>query len=148
MLFFNEESNSLKDNQIVFLSNSGNDFYEYKIESIIYSIKKNRIKFFEINSIDSAEELRGYTINIQRSDFPVLKKGEYYLNDLIGYVVLDEQDNSYGVINDAFNFPANNALLVILDDKEYLIPIIDDVILNIKHDLKTIVINPIKGLFD
>ncbi len=148
VLFFNENSNTLKDNQIIFLSDNKNNFYEYRIEKIIYSIKKNRIKLFEIDSIDSAESLRGYIINIQRSDFPDLKEGEYYLNDLIGYSLLDENDEHYGVVADVFHFPANNVLSILLNDKEYLIPIIDDIILNIIHDSKNIVINPMKGLFD
>ena len=80
----------MKDNQIIFLSDNKNNFYEHRIERIIYSIKKNRIKLFEIDSIDSAESLRGYVVNISRSDFPDLKEGEYYLNDLIGYSLLDE----------------------------------------------------------
>ena len=40
VLFFNENSNTLKDNQIIFLSDNENNFYEYRIEKIIYSIKK------------------------------------------------------------------------------------------------------------
>ena len=148
ILFFNENSKSLKDNQVIFLSDNENNFYEHRIERIIYSIKKNRIKLFEIDSIDSAESLRGYIINISRSDFPDLKEGEYYLNDLIGYSLLDENDEHYGVVADVFHFPANNVLSILLKDKEYLIPIIDDIVLNIIHDSKNIVINPMKGLFD
>ena len=148
VLFFNENSKTLKDNQIIFLSDNENNFYEHRIERIIYSIKKNRIKLFEIDSIDSAESLRGYIINIQRSDFPDLKEGEYYLNDLIGYSLLDENDEHYGVVTDVFHFPANNVLSILLNNKEYLIPIIDDIILHIIHDSKNIVINPMKGLFD
>ncbi len=147
-LFFNEDSKSLKCNQVVFLSDDENNFYEYKIEKVVYSIKKNRIKFFEIDSIDSAEGLRGYIINILRSDFPNLDDGEYYLNDLIGYTLLSETDENYGIVNDVFHFPANNVLSILLDNKEYLIPMIDDVVLNIFHDSKIIIINPMEGLFN
>ena len=61
---------------------------------------------------------------------------------------MDENDEHYGVVADVFHFPANNVLSILLNDKEYLIPIIDDIILNIIHDSKNIVINPMKGLFD
>ena len=148
ILFFNEKSKSLKNNQVVSLSDNRNRFYEYKIEKVIYSIKKNRIKFFEIDSIDKANELRGYIINILRSDFPELKDSEYYLNDLIDYKLFNKNNIYYGIVSDVFHFPANDVLSVFLNDKEYLIPIIDDVILNINHDLKIISIDPISGLFD
>ena len=148
ILLFNEESKSLKNNQIVFLKNSKDNFFKYKIEKVIYSMKKNRIKFFEIDSIDSADKLRGYTLSIPRSDFPELENEEYYLNDLIGYTLLDKTNNSYGCVDEIFHFPANDVLSVSLNDKEYLIPIIDDIILNINHDSRLIIINPISGLFD
>ena len=148
ILLFNEESKSLKNDQIVFLKNSKDSFFKYKIENVIYSMKKNRIKFFEIDSIDSADKLRGYTLSISRSDFPELEEDEYYLNDLIGYTLLDKTNNNYGCVDDTFHFPANDVLSVSLNDKEYLIPIIDDIILDIDHDSRLIIINPISGLFD
>ena len=148
ILLFNEESKSLKNDQIVFLKNSKDSFLKYKIENVIYSMKKNRIKFFEIDSIDSANKLRGYILSIPRSDFPELENEEYYLNDLIGYTLLDKTNNNYGCVDDIFHFPANDVLSVSLNDKEYLIPIIDDIILNIDHNSRLIIINPMSGLFD
>ena len=150
ILFFNEESKSLKNQQVIFLKDSKDqkaNFYKYKIERVIYSIK-NRIKFFEIDSIDSADKLRGFSVSILRDDFPELKDDEYYLNDLIGYTLVDKTDNNYGSVNDVYHFPANDVLSVSLNNKEYLIPIIDDVIVAINHDLKIITINLISGLFD
>ena len=77
VLFYNESSNSLENNQIIFLRNLDNEIIEYKIERIFYSFKKNRVKFFDINTIGEAEELRGYSLNILRSDLPKLDKNEY-----------------------------------------------------------------------
>ena len=148
ILLFNEESKSLKDSQIVFLKDNKDNFFKYKIEKVVYSMKKNRIKFFEIDSIDNADKLRGFILSIPRTDFPELEDDEYYLNDLIGYTLFDNNNNNYGCVNDIFHFPANDVLSVFLNDKEYLIPIIDDIILNINHDSRAIIINPISGLFD
>ena len=150
ILFFNEESKSLKNKQIVFLKDSNDqnaNFYKYMIEKVVYSIK-NRIKFFEIDSIDSADKLRGFSVSILREDFPELKDDEYYLNDLIGYTLVDKTDNNHGSVNDVYHFPANDVLSVSLNNKEYLIPIIDDVIVAINHNLKIITINLISGLFE
>ena len=57
VLFYNEDSNSLKKDQIVFLEDSAEVFYEYKVERIFYSFRKNRIKFFDINTIEKANQL-------------------------------------------------------------------------------------------
>ena len=51
IIFFNEESKSLKKDQVVFLKNNIDEkanFYEYNVEKVVYSMK-NRIKFFEID---------------------------------------------------------------------------------------------------
>ena len=148
ILFYNENSSSLKKDQTVFLKNSQEVFYEYKIERIIYSFRKNRIKFFDINTIDEANQLRGYTLNALRSDLPKLNNNEYYLNDLIGYSVKDNSDKIYGKVNSVLSLPANNVLSIMKEDKEYLIPLIKDVVINVDQNLEVITIDPIEGLFN
>ena len=148
VLFYNEDSNSLENNQIIFLSDLNNKIIEYKIERIFYSFKKNRIKFFDINTIEEAEELRGYTLNVLRLDLPKLDKNEYYINDLVGYILIDDSNKNYGIVSDVLVLPANNVLSVTMENKEYLIPLIDDVILDINQEEKKIIIDPIKGLFN
>jgi len=148
ILFYNESSNALKNNQIVFLNNSNNEIFKYKIERIFYFFKKNRIKFFDIDTIEEGEKLRGNILSILRSDLPKLNKDEYYLNDLIGYHLIDSSNKNYGIVSDVLAFPANNVLSVTLENKEYLIPLIDDVIVEINQDNKKIIIDPIEGLFN
>ena len=68
ILFYNEESNSLKNNQVVFLGSKEGVFCEYKIERILYSFRKNRVKFFDINTIDNNGENVSITMTSNRSD--------------------------------------------------------------------------------
>ena len=106
------------------------------------------IKFFEIDTRDDAEKLSSLFLEISRKDLPKLKDGEFYLNDLIEFNIYDKSRNKYGVVINIFQFPANNVLVVLYNNKEQLIPIIDDVVLDIKHNKKEIIINPIPGLFN
>ena len=62
--------------------------------------------------------------------------------------IIDISSTFYGYVNDVLHMPANDVLVISLDNKEYLIPMIDDVILNINHKLKEITIEPIPGLFN
>ena len=148
ILFYNEDSNSLKKDQIIFLEDSSEVFYEYKVERIFYSFRKNRIKFFDINTIEEANQLRGYTLNVLRSDLPKLSKNEYYLNDLVGYRVVDSTSKVYGNVNSVLTLPANNVLSIINGDKEYLIPLIQDVVIDVDQDKEIIIIDPLEGLFN
>ena len=148
VIFFNEDSDTLKKGSDVFLIDSSGKRYEYKVENIFYSNRKNRIKFFDIDSIDDAEKFRGFVINVDRDRLPHLDEGEFYLTDLHNYQISDEAGNGYGTVLDVLHLPANDVLVIKNLEQEHLIPIIDDVILNINHDDKIIVINPIQGLFD
>ena len=148
IILFNEESRVLKSNQIVFLNNNQNSISDYKIEYIKYAIKNNRIKFFEIDTKDDADKLKGLSLNVPRDELPQLNTGEYYLFDLIEFNILDEFKNKYGIVVDVLEFPSNNVLVVHSEGKEHLIPIIDDVILEINHNKEEIIVNPIPGLFN
>ena len=148
ILFYNEESNSLKNNQVVFLGSKTGVFCEYKIERILYSFRKNRIKFFDINTIDEANQLRGYTLNVLRSDLPTLSKNEYYLDDLIGYTIKDRNSKVYGTVNSVLSLPANDVLSIMDGDKEYLIPLIQDVVIDVDQEIEIITIDPLDGLFN
>ncbi len=148
ILFFNEDSKALKSNQVVHLRALDDDVFEHKIERISYSLKKNRVKFFEIDTVEDAEKMRNWSVCVLRSDLPKLSDGEYYLNDLIDYSLNDSSGKFYGLVKDVLSFPANNVLSILWNEKEYLIPLIDDVILNMKHENKIIIIDPIEGLFN
>ena len=147
ILFYNEESKSLQKDQKVFLESPQKNIIEYKIEKIFYSFRKNRIKFFDINTIDEADDLRGYIVNIDRSDLPEINDSEYYLSDLVGYSLIDKSNKNYGKVIEVLALPANSVLNVSKDDKEYLIPLIDDVVLEVNQNKEEIIIDPIEGLF-
>ena len=147
ILFYNEESKSLQKNQKVFLESPQKNIIEYKVERIFYSFRKNRIKFFDINTIDEADDLRGCIVNVDRDDLPKINDSEYYLIDLVGYSLIDNSNTNYGKVIEVLTFPANNVLNVSKDDKEYLIPLIDDVVLEIDQNQEVIIIDPIEGLF-
>ena len=87
-------------------------------------------------------------MNIERTDLPDLDENQYYFVDLINYKVFDRSSKSYGYVIDVLHMPANDVIIVSFNNNEYLIPFIDDVVLNINHSLKEITIEPILGLFN
>ena len=54
----------------------------------------------EITSIEAAEALRGQKVSVYREDMPELPEGRYYVGDLIGLPVLDEEGKQIGVFKD------------------------------------------------
>ena len=54
----------------------------------------------EVASIEEAEALRGQKVSVYREDMPELPEGRYYVGDLIGLPVLDEQGSRIGTFKD------------------------------------------------
>jgi 16S rRNA processing protein RimM len=54
----------------------------------------------EVTSIEEAETLRGQKVSVLREDMPELPEGRYYVGDLIGLPVLDEEGNRIGTFKD------------------------------------------------
>ena len=106
------------------------------------------LKFAEITTIDSAEELKNKVLYCNRDD-AVIDDDVHYLADIIGCVVVDVDTNEeYGKITDVLNYGASDIYDVERNGKHTLIPAIDDVVVEIDTENQTVRIKPMKGLFD
>lgn len=101
-----------------------------------------------VNSIDDAERLRGTVIYIKRSDVK-LPEGRYFISDLLGCTVTDaDTGDTLGILADVTETGANDVWHIKKDGKEYLVPAIDDVIVSVEPEKESVVIRPLKGIFD
>ena len=107
-----------------------------------------RLAFKGIHSRTSADALRGVTLSVARADLPALAEGEYYLGDLVGYAVVTEDGPTLGEVQDVWDLPANDVLQVAAAAGEVLIPLVDEVVRDIDHGEKRVVIRLMEGLLD
>lgn len=107
------------------------------------------VKAKGIDTIEEAEKLRGRILYINRSDAR-LAPGEYFIQDLMGLDVIDiDTSKSYGKITDVLKTGANDVYQVTDEKKkDYLIPVIDDVVKEIDISGGKVLIKPLKGIFD
>lgn len=107
------------------------------------------VKAKGIDTIEEAEKLRGRVLYINRSDAR-LAPGEYFIQDLMGLDVIDiDTSKSYGKITDVLKTGANDVYQVTDEKKKnYLIPVIDDVVKEIDINGGKVLIKPLKGIFD
>ncbi len=107
------------------------------------------VKAMGIDTIEEAEKLRGKVLYINRSDAK-LAPGEYFIQDLMGLDVINIDTNeNYGKITDVLKTGANDVYQVTdKDKKDYLIPVIDDVVKEIDINGGKVLIKPLKGIFD
>ncbi len=102
-----------------------------------------------VDTVEKAEQLRGKVLYINRDDV-VLPEGRNFVQDLIGCRVLDADDKTveYGEIADVFKTGANDVYTVKKNGREYLVPVIDSVVVEKNVDEGYVLVRPMKGLFD
>ncbi len=107
------------------------------------------MKLQDINTVEQAQKLRNQVLYIKRDDAN-LPKGTWFIEELIGCEVFDA-DNSvlYGKITDVSPTGANDVWHITdSESKEFLIPAIKDVIVDVNVEENVIKIRPMKGIFD
>ena len=101
-----------------------------------------------IDSIEKAETLRNKIIYIDRKDAK-LPKDRYFIDDLIGCTVYDADSNAVlGKLTDVSQTGANDVWHITKNNNEYLVPSIDEVIVSVNVEDETLIIRPLKGIFD
>lgn len=104
-------------------------------------------KFENINSVEDAEKIRDTVVYIKRDDVGL--NGRHFVQELKGCNVYHTENNEFlGVVTDIIQLPANDVWQITNDDKDYLLPAIDDVIISVDVENEKVVINPMKGIFD
>lgn len=106
------------------------------------------ITFKNIDSIEKAETLRNKVIYIDRKDVK-LPPDRYFIDDLIGCTVYDADSSGIlGTLSDVSQTGANDVWHIKKDEKEYLVPAIDEVIVSVDIENQALTIRPLKGIFD
>lgn len=101
-----------------------------------------------ITSVEQADLMRSKVVYINRDDAR-LPKGTYFIQDLIGLKVLDfDNGTEYGEITDVIKTGANDVYQVTKDGRDYLLPVIPDVVKEKNVDGGFVKIVPMKGIFD
>lgn len=117
------------------------------IKGIKYQKNNIIVKFSELNRIEEAEPLKNSVVYAPREMLGDLPDGVYYIADLIGLEVYDEEGHIIGTIADVFSTGANDVYEVKREgQKNLLLPVIDDVVLNVDIENKRVTVRIMEGL--
>ena len=101
-----------------------------------------------IDTVEKAESLRGKVLFIDRNDAN-LPDGRYFIDDLLGCTVFDADSGAVlGTLSDVSETGANDVWHIKNGEKEYLVPVIADVVVEVNPEDEKITIRPLKGIFD
>lgn len=117
------------------------------IEHVKYFKQFAILKFKEYASLNDVESIKGKTLFVKRDNAVKLEKDEYFIADLIGMKVEDEEQKLSGEIVDVMKTGANDVYEIKLTDgRDLMLPAIRDCILNVNAKEGMMKIHVLEGL--
>jgi len=119
----------------------------FHIEKVGYHKKFVLVTVREINEINAAELYKGATIRIPVEDAIPLEENEYYTRDLYGMVVVADDGEELGILDDVLETGANDVYVIKKEgSKDLLIPVIKQCILKVDLAERKILVHLLEGL--
>lgn len=97
-----------------------------------------------VDDVNAAMCLKGKNVFIDRSDAK-LPRGAFFLQDIIGASVVDEQGREVGTLAEIMETPAS-MIYVVRGEAEHLIPAVPEFILNTDAEAGVITVHMIEGM--
>lgn len=120
-----------------------------EIEHVKFQKNMVILKFRGIDSMEEAGKLRKHSLMVPRVDAVRLRRDEYFIADLIGLAVRDEDGTPIGTLTDVLETGANDVYVIKLErGKELLLPAIRQCVLEVNVEDGYIRIHILEGLLD
>lgn len=120
----------------------------FLVENIQIREKDVVVKLEEVDSIEAAQELVGSKIYLPLAALPELEEGDYYLHELLDFLIIDESLGALGKVNRLYDETNQDILGMLYKGKEVLIPLVDDIILSVDKENQQIQVNLPEGLLE
>ncbi len=117
------------------------------IEGVKFFKQSAILKFKGIDTIDEIAKYKGKSLYVPRKDAVPLEEGEYFIADLIGMTVVNEDGQKLGTLEDVITTGANDVYAVSMEDgRQLLLPAIKQCILDIHMETETMRVHILDGL--
>ena len=128
---------------------TGKEKRNLTIQSVKYQKNLVILKCKEVNDRNEVELLRKAELYVTRDQAVELEEGEYFIADLLGCKVVSDAGEDLVVLDDVLQTGANDVYSVKKKgEKELLIPVIPQCVLNVDIEKKEILVHLLEGLRD
>ncbi|TCZ79933.1 ribosome maturation factor RimM [Paenibacillus albiflavus] len=142
------EERFAKGSKLVIVASNG-----AKTEVTVQSSRLNKkvyiILFKDFTNINEVEKFKGSLLKIDEKYQDDLEDDEYYYHEIIGCMVETEEGEQLGEIIEILSPGANDVWVINRPkNKQLLIPVIDDVVLEVDVANKKVIVSLMEGLLD
>lgn len=128
---------------------TGRETLVLEIESVKFFKQFAILKFKGYDNINDIEKYRGKSLYVTRENAVKLKKDEYFIADLLGIKVLQEDGSELGVLQDVIETGANDVYQIrMTDGRELLLPAIRQCVLEVDVEAGFMKVHLLDGLLD
>jgi 16S rRNA processing protein RimM len=145
--FFTETPEYYLSVKLFFLENA-RQLLPIKVSRILPAKKGWIIFFEEIDSRNAAEKIKGCRLLLPDEQLKPLESDEFFIHQLIGCRVEDQNGLFLGEVTDFLDTGANNVYEVHNGESEFLIPDVPHVVLELDLEKQRMVIDPLPGLIE
>lgn len=85
----------------------------------------------EVSDRSLAERYAGGCVLLPQEELPDLSANEYFLHELVGLLVVDEERGELGTVTEVYEAPSSPLLAVPIEEKEKLIPFTREVVVEV-----------------
>ncbi|WP_086477720.1 ribosome maturation factor RimM [Arenibacter amylolyticus] len=143
-----DEPELYEELESVFVS-LGNNLVPFFIErSRLHRSSLLRVRFEEVADESDADKVMGSEIYLPLSFLPKLKGNKFYYHEVIGFAMEDKVHGNIGIIESVNDSTPQALFEVKKGEKQLLIPVRDEIIVQVNRDEKTIFVDTPEGLVD
>ncbi len=142
-----DEPEEYSDVEMIFV-NIGGNLVPYFISDLSLLNNKAVVSFWYVDSIEKANGLVNKEIYLPSSLLPELTGNKFYYHEVKDMLVIDDTFGELGPISAVLEYPNQAVLQVFYEGKEVLIPISNEVILNVDRKQNKMTIKAPDGLLD
>lgn len=122
---------------------------ELEVQSVKFFKQYVIVKFKEYDNINDIEQFVKKDLMVTRENAVACAPGEYFICDLIGLTVITDDGRTLGTLTEVLETGANNVYEVTTpEQKQILIPVIEQCILAHDMEAKTITVHLLPGLLE
>ncbi|MDR5683573.1 MAG: ribosome maturation factor RimM [Armatimonadota bacterium] len=120
----------------------------YGVERVRSAGETFLVKLTGVDTPETARELSGASLHVEREDAPPLPEGRFYVHDVIGMEVTTTDGEPLGWVAEVLRTGANDVYAVRGGGREVLIPAVRDVVAELDPRGGRMVVRLIPGLVD
>ena len=128
---------------------TGKEHIALELESVKFFKQMVILKFNGIDTLNDVENFRQKSLYVTRANAVRLRKDEYFIADLIGLKVVDEENKELGTLEDVMLTGVNDVYVIkLLNGKELLLPAIKQCILDVDMENRCMQVHVLDGLLE